>query len=52
MATPVNVTYKPYLATLLDVTETLFANPAGAVHKPCLASSVDVSQALFGYPGI
>ena len=51
MATPVNVTYKSYLATLSDVTEALFATPAGAVHKPCLASPIDVSQALLGYPG-
>ena len=47
VATPVNVTYKPYLGTLLDVTETLFATHAGAVHKPCLASPVDVSQAVW-----
>jgi len=52
VATPVNATYKSYLATLSDVTEALFATPTGAVHKPCLASPVDVSQALLGYPGI
>jgi hypothetical protein len=52
VATPVNMTYKFYLATISDVTEALFATPASAVHKPCLAYPVDVSQAFLGYPGI
>lgn len=52
MATPINVAYKSYLATLSDMIEALFATPASAVHKPCLASPLDVSQVLFDYPGI